>query len=143
MIPDPYRYTMADLVEETGVTARTIRYYISEGLLPPAHGRGPTATYDLSHLLRLRLIQLLKANYQPLEDIKVRLQGLSDDEIANLLDMETRPPEDRWRRIQLHPDVELHVRERAGTARDLALDQAVEQLVGLARTVLDRREGPR
>lgn len=143
VIPDPYRYTMADLIEETGLNARTIRYYISQGLLPPAQGRGPTATYGLSHLLRLRMIQLLKAAYRPLEEIKTRLQDLSDDEIAAMLEVETRPPEDRWRRILLHPDVELHVRERAGAGPDLGLDQAIEQIVGLARTVLDRQEGRR
>ena len=55
--PRPARYTIADLERETGVSARTIRYYISEGLLQPAYGRGPSATYDADHLLRLRMIQ--------------------------------------------------------------------------------------
>ena len=47
--PQPVRYTMDDLERESGVTSRTIRYYISEGLLPPAYGRGPTAVYDADH----------------------------------------------------------------------------------------------
>ena len=37
---EPYRYTMADLEAESGLPARTIRYYITQGLLPPARGRG-------------------------------------------------------------------------------------------------------
>jgi DNA-binding transcriptional MerR regulator len=129
---------MADLERETGFSARTVRYYITEGLLLPAHGRGPTATYDLGHLLRLRMITLLKANYLPLEEIKTRLQGLTDDDIAAMLEVDTRPAEDRWRRVQLHPDIELHVRERAGRDRDKALDEAVDLIIGLARPVIDR-----
>lgn len=140
--PDPHRYTIADLEAETGFNQRTIRYYITQGLLAPAHGRGPSATYDLGHLLRLRMIALLKAAYRPLEEIRARLADLSDREIAAMLEIETAPPEDRWRRVQLHPDIELHVRER-GSGRDSALADAVDLIVGLARPVIDRLEdGP-
>src|SRR5262249_28126708 len=77
-VPEPHRYAMADLERETGLDARTIRYYITRGLLQPAHGRGPSATYDLGHLLRLRMIQLLKNDRLPLDDIKTRLAELTD-----------------------------------------------------------------
>ncbi len=130
---------MADLEEQTNLNARTIRYYISQGLLPSAHGRGPGATYDLGHLLRLRAILLLKAAHQPLEEIRDRLSRLSDDELAAMLEVETRPPEDRWRRVELHPDIELHVRDLGG--RDgAALTEAVELIIGYARPVIDRLE---
>ena len=141
-IPDPYRYTIANLEAETGINARTIRYYVSQGLLPPAHGRGPSATYDLGHLLRLRAILLLKDRHLPLEEIKGKLGDLSDRDLESLLGVATRPPEDRWRRIELHPDVELHVRERDGQP-DLALDRAAEELVAFARAVLDRLDAER
>lgn len=135
--PEPYRYTIADLERETGVKARNIRYYITEGLLPPAYGRGPSATYDLGHLLRLRMIVKFREEGLGIGDIKARLGELSDEEIASLLKIRTRPPEDRWRRVQLHPNLELHVREPGG-APDLALEEAVELLVNLARPVIDR-----
>jgi len=135
--PDPFRYAIADLERETGVGLRTIRFYITQGLLPPAHGRGPTASYDLGHLLRLRAIQHLKERYLPLGDIKTRLGEMSDDDIAAMFDVVTAPPEDRWRRIALHPDIELHVRERGGTGRNRQLDAAVAQLVKLAQVVVD------
>lgn len=138
-VPDAHRYTIGDLEAETGFNQRTIRYYITQGLLAPAHGRGPSATYDLGHLLRLRMIALLKAAYRPLDEIRARLAELSDREIAALLEVETAPPEDRWRRVQLHPDIELHVRERA-TGRDGALEEAVDLIVGLTRPVIDRLE---
>jgi len=135
--PEPYRYSIADLERETGVTSRNIRYYISEGLLPPAYGRGPTATYDLGHLLRLRMIAKLRDDGAPLRDIRDRLSDLTDEEIAATLKIQTRPPEDRWRRVQLHPSLELHVREPGGEP-DLALEDAVELLVRLAQPVIDK-----
>ena len=119
------------------ISARTIRYYLSEGLLPPAHGRGPTATYDLGHLLRLKMIQRLKEEHLPLDEIKRRLGDLTDEDIERILAIQTRPAEDRWRRIQLHPDIELHVRERAGQDHDLALERMVERIGGYARAVID------
>jgi DNA-binding transcriptional MerR regulator len=85
------------------------------------------------------MILLLKAAHLPLDEIKARLDGLSDREIAALLEVETRPPEDRWRRIELHPDIELHVRERGGD-RDLALEEAVDMIVRVARPAIDDLE---
>lgn len=135
--PEPYRYSIADLERETGVSSRNIRYYISEGILPPAYGRGPTATYDLGHLLRLRMIARLRDEGIGLKEIRERLGGMSDEDIAATLKIQTRPPEDRWRRVMLHPSLELHVREPGGEP-DLALEEAVELLVRLAQPVIDR-----
>src|SRR5215212_9475205 len=136
-LPEPHRYGMSDLEKETGLDARTIRYYITRGLLPPAHGRGPSATYDLGHLLRLRMIQLLKdAERLPLDEIKTRLADLTDRDIAAMLEVQTRPIEDRWRRVQLHPDVELHVRERAGKRTEPEFERAVDALIKFAETYL-------
>ncbi len=139
--PEPYRYSIADLERETGVNSRNIRYYISEGLLPPAYGRGPTATYDLGHLLRLRMIAKLREDGIALREIRERLSDLDDEQIAATLKIQTRPPEDRWRRVQLHPSLELHVREPGGEP-DLALEEAVELLVRLAQPVIDRLDEP-
>lgn len=137
--PEPLRYTMADLERETGITGRNIRYYIAEGLLAPSYGRGPSATYDLGHLLRLRMIAKHREEGLGIKEIRERLNGLTDEEIASTLKIRTRPPEDRWRRIQLHPSLELMVREPGGEP-DLALEEAVELLVSLARPVIDRLE---
>ena len=63
---EPYRYTMADLESETELSARTIRFYIAQGLLPAARGRGVGATYGPTHLLRLKAIGLLKKDNTPL-----------------------------------------------------------------------------
>ena len=136
--PTPNRYDLSDLEYETGIPARTVRYYISQGLLAPAHGRGPSATYDLGHLLRLRMISILKAQNHPLQDIKSRLNSLSDDDIAALLNVQTKPDEDTWRRIELHPDIELHIRQRAKGGK--AVEAAADLIIGLSRPVIERME---
>ncbi|MFT4040952.1 MAG: MerR family transcriptional regulator [Thermomicrobiales bacterium] len=77
--------TLAELTEAADVSIRTVRYYIAEGLLPPAEGAGPASVYTQGHLLRLRLIGRLKAAYLPLKEIRRRLAGLSDAEVAVML----------------------------------------------------------
>jgi DNA-binding transcriptional MerR regulator len=130
-LPEPFRYTMNDLVAQTGVPARTVRYYIQEGLLPPAHGRGPGATYDAGHLVRLRAIALLRQQHVPLAQINERLANLTERDLAAMLEIEEEPVEDLWRRIELLPDLELHVRERGGRKdyKLFALVEAIKMLV--------------
>ena len=135
--PRPMRYTLSDLERETGVTARTIRYYISEGLLQPAYGRGPSATYDPDHLLRLQFINKLKDERLSLRDIKERLSHLTPEDIAVLLKVQLQPEADSWRRYQLHPDFEISVRDRQGGERPLTFDHAFDLIIEYARSVLD------
>ena len=138
---EPYRYTISDLERETGISPRTIRYYITEGLLPAAKGRGVGATYSQEHLLRLKAIAAFKKNNAPLAEIKSRLDGIRQADLAAMLQVETAPPEDRWRRVMLHPDLELHVRERGNRDRDFALERAVDEIVRHAEIVLSRELG--
>lgn len=77
--------SVAELARAAGVSVRTIRYYIAEGLLPPPRGAGPRSSYDEGHLDRLRLIARLKADYLPLREIRRRLAGLDDRAVARLL----------------------------------------------------------
>jgi DNA-binding transcriptional MerR regulator len=139
LVAEPYRYTMADLEKATGLSARTIRFYITQGLLPAARGRGVGATYGPGHLLRLKAIGLLKQENTPLDQIRQRLEGMRDVELAAMLDVETAPPEDRWRRVMLHPDLELHVRERGGRARDYTFEKVVELIVKQSEILIDQQ----
>lgn len=79
------RYSLAELARVTGVTPRTVRYYIAQGLLPGANETGPGAWYDEHHLARLRLIRELQREHLPLAEIRQRLAGLGADEVAGLL----------------------------------------------------------
>jgi hypothetical protein len=49
-------YYINHLCDISGVTPRTVYYYVQQGLLPPPGARGPGARYDRRHLLRLQLI---------------------------------------------------------------------------------------
>lgn len=79
-----FRYSLADLARVTGVTPRTVRYYIVQGLLPGANDAGPGASYDERHLARLRLIRELQRQHLPLAEIRSRLGTLSDAEVEGL-----------------------------------------------------------
>ena len=79
------RYSLAELARVTGVTPRTVRYYIAQGLLPGANETGPGASYDADHLARLRLIRELQREHLPLADIRQRLVGLGAHDVAALL----------------------------------------------------------
>jgi DNA-binding transcriptional MerR regulator len=136
---EPYRYTMADLEAQSSLPGRTIRYYITQGLLPAARGRGVGATYGPTHLLRLKAIGLLKKENTPLEQIRQRLQDMRDTELAAMLEVETAPPEDRWRRVHLHPDLELHIRERGGRSRDYTFEKVVDLIVKQSEILIDQQ----
>jgi DNA-binding transcriptional MerR regulator len=70
------RYTCRDLATLTGLSERTVRYYLGEGLLPPplARGRGPN--FDDSHLVRLRLIKAMQEAGNDLSSIGAYLKEL-------------------------------------------------------------------
>ncbi len=72
----------------TGVSVRTIRYYIAEGLLPSPGARGRKVSYGEEHLLRLRLVRCLVERRVPLDEIRERLAGLSRHELQVLVEEE-------------------------------------------------------
>jgi DNA-binding transcriptional MerR regulator len=82
--PATHRLTLDQLCRMAGVTVRTVRYYIAEGLLPPPQGQGLAARYGELHLQRLRAIAALKERYLPLREIRRVLDGLDEEGIAHL-----------------------------------------------------------
>jgi len=87
-VPDDDRYSLTELADLAGVTPRTVRYYLSRGLLPTVGQSGPGSKYDAGHLVRLRLIRRLQAEHLPLAEIRRRLDGLADDEVRELAGVE-------------------------------------------------------
>ena len=69
--------TLNDLAQRTGVSPRTIRYYIQQGLMPSPGGMGPRAAYEEESLLNLRLIRHWQDHFLPLAEIRARLEALS------------------------------------------------------------------
>lgn len=151
----PY-FRLNELVEVTGVSPRTIRYYIAEGLLPPPQGAGPAAVYTAGHRDRLLLIGRWKERHLSLREIRRRLAGLGDAkvraELATGDAAEASPPaippeepsaspppaasspapvvpppaREHWERVVLADGIELHIRDDRRHER-LLLDALIRQ----------------
>ena len=81
-MPTESTYSLQDLADLAGVSPRTIRYYVAQGLLPSPGQVGPGAHYTDGHLARLRLIRRLQREHLPLAEIRARLAALDDETIA-------------------------------------------------------------
>lgn len=101
------RFSLKELIEASGISERNIRYYIQEGLVPRARGRGRSAYYTTEHLERLARV------------MDLRNRGLSLDEIRETVatpPAATSAPSETWERIILHPQLEIHVASDAPEA---------------------------
>lgn len=99
----PVEYTLEALEEATGTSARTIRYYISQGLVPAALTVGRTATYGEVHLATLKRIAEAKAQGLSLEQIRHQLHPPSG--ASALL-----PRSEPWSVLQVTDNVAVLVR---------------------------------
>ena len=78
-------YTIQELAEATGLSRRTIHFYTQQGVLPPAAGAGLGARYGEEHLLRLRLVPLLRRQGLKLDAIRERYAGMKLEEMRHML----------------------------------------------------------
>ena len=85
MLPETESFDLSELSVAAGVTPRTIRYYVQQGLLPSPGTRGPGTRYDRAHLDRLQLIRRLQREHLPLAEIRKRLEALDDEGVRDLL----------------------------------------------------------
>jgi DNA-binding transcriptional MerR regulator len=84
-MPTDQEYTIAELADLAGVTPRTVRYYISIGLLPAPGQVGPRTMYGHGVLQRLRLIRRLQQDHLPLGEIGTRLEAMDDAAVDTAL----------------------------------------------------------
>lgn len=83
-------FSISELSDAASVTARTIRYYVAEGLLAPPEKGGRGASYNEEHLARLQLIRRLKEEYLPLQEIATLMRGLDRQAVMDLLEQKQR-----------------------------------------------------
>ncbi len=57
---EPGELTIDELAARTALTVRTVRFYATQGLLPPPVRRGRIAYYDARHRMRLDLVRTLQ-----------------------------------------------------------------------------------
>ena len=108
-MPTEQEYAIGELADLVGVTPRTIRYYVSIGLLPAPEQAGPRTRYTDGHLQRLRLIRHLQRQHLPLAEIGERIARLDDEAVEAALDADVtaRPADsalDYIQRIQFSPE---------------------------------------
>jgi DNA-binding transcriptional MerR regulator len=65
--------TVRELARKVGVTARVVRYYTAEGLLPRPVLRGAATRYGRGHLLRLAAVRALQQQGMTLARIRAQL----------------------------------------------------------------------
>ena len=84
-------FSIQDLCDQTGLPRRTIHFYIQQEILPPPQGAGLGAHYLAEHLVRLKLIPILRKRGLKLDDIRRKFQRTSITELEKLLS-EIQPP---------------------------------------------------
>ena len=121
-----HRYSIDELSTLAGVTARTVRYYIAEGLLDRAEGEKRGAYYAERHLQQLLQIRRWTDAGLSLDRIRELRAGSSDDPPPRPV----RPGTvEVWSRVTLADGLELQIEPgRAGLSP--------EQVRALVRSVL-------
>ena len=79
-------FDLKSLGELTGVSPRTVYFYVQQGLLPPPTGAGRAARYSDVHRDRLRLIRQLQDQHLPLAEIRKQIESLSNRDLSRLAD---------------------------------------------------------
>jgi DNA-binding transcriptional MerR regulator len=117
--------TLAELSDESGIPARTIRFYIARGLLdgPVKAGRG--AVYTAAHLTRLEKIKSLQAKGRMLVEIAYDLDGGQPVQTAA-----TASP---WWQHVIQDDVMVWVRGDVSPWRMKQIRAAVDDLAARLR----------
>lgn len=118
---DANTYDIQALIKQSGIPRRTVYFYIQQGILPPPHGAGLSAYYTDEHLLRLKLIPVLRGQGMRLDEIRAKLAQVDVDEMIRMLEAAQKEA-DQARQDQLEPD-------RPNLARAKQSDQKRRNLV--------------
>jgi DNA-binding transcriptional MerR regulator len=130
-------------------SARSIRFYVANGLLARPEGTGTAATYNYRHFLQLLAIKIRQREGVTLDAIKKEMSEFAGDALERRVatslaaalgaTIETRKqatdddPSLSWRRVAVADGVELHVRDDSPASRDealLAMREAVRAALG-------------
>jgi DNA-binding transcriptional MerR regulator len=117
------------------IRERTVRYYISERLLPPPISGGKHARYGLEHLRRLVAIRTWLGEGVGLAEAKARLGVGPEPVILGMVAPQLRDQATVVRKIRLTDRSTLEIAGDRIQADDI--DQAIEALKDLRRTFRD------
>jgi len=131
-------------------TARSVRFYVANGLLDRPEGTGTAATYNYRHLLQLLAIKIRQREGQSLDKIKMEMKDVTGDALERRIATSLAPAltsgsdttaerEDgnthSWRRAPVADGIELHIREDSPAASEeavIAMREAVRAALGRA-----------
>ena len=121
-------YKIDELAQLSGMPSRTIRFYNTQGLLPPPIMRGRVAHYTHEHLLTLNIIKELKEQQNlPLDVIKqlleIRAQGGDVQMSLALKQRLLRPFSSDSQRVQLSKEALMQQTE----ATEARVDELTRQ----------------
>ncbi|MEO7216886.1 MAG: MerR family transcriptional regulator [Gemmatimonadaceae bacterium] len=147
----------ASLVDSAGIrptnasaraapSARSVRFYVSAGLMDRPDGTGTAATYHYRHLLQLLTVKIRQREGQSLEEIKKEVRSLAGDvlekRVAGSLEPVLIVRADQvalradepvaWRRVSVADGIELHVRADSSAAHEdllMAMREAVRAAI--------------
>ena len=102
------RYAIGDLARLAGVSRRTVRYYVQEGLIPAPLGVGRGNHYSREHLDEILRVKAMQEAGRTLDEIR---NGPTPGARTKRRDRETAAAPERtlWRRLSLSPGVEIHI----------------------------------
>ena len=131
-------------------SARSVRFYVANGLLDRPEGTGTAATYNYRHFLQLLAIKIRQREGQTLDSIKVEMKEMAGDALERRIAQSLAPAlgfeaaggrrstadddlPHAWRRMPVAEGIEIHVREDSPAAHDdalLAMREAVRAALG-------------
>lgn len=81
-------YTISEVVEQTGLTADTLRFYEKIGLvISPERGNGQQRKYTSVDIGKIRFLSLLKRTHMPLKKIREYIQSYDAQDEAHCYDL--------------------------------------------------------
>ena len=133
-------WSLAELANEVGLPARTVRFYIGRGLVPGPEKAGRGASYGREHLERLQEIQRLQAEGLTLAEIALRGEEMESEPL---------PEPEAWWSYGVAEGVEVRVRADQAPWRLRQIRRALAELgqrldnEGSAGTTGGRKGGKR
>lgn len=109
-------YNIESLAELSGLTKRTVRYYIQLGLLTPPIGSCRGSYYTESHLNRLEQIKRLSGQGIPLSQMKAIISAESPKSASDFVEVVNLT---QWNRAMICDDVELSFKQDYLSTHDL------------------------
>jgi DNA-binding transcriptional MerR regulator len=130
------RYAVGELADLGGVSRRTVRYYVQEGLIPAPLGVGRGDHYGREHLDRLLQVKALQEAGRTLDEIRQLLDVGAVSTMRAAAAVARPLPREVWRRVTVAPGVELHVSDNVR----LPSPARLQELADWCRLHLDGRD---